>query len=151
MKYWTAKSIEMLARKGAAGTLAKEEWTHHAHMILAICYLYQFSFENALNKMRDSILALNKNHGVLNTDTSGYHETVTMFWMSILWNQMEDIRDLSLEEIVNVILNSEVLQSNPILEYYSSELISSKLARKTWVASDLKQFNSPIFHEEGFQ
>lgn len=58
-------------------TLPKSCWTHAAHFAAALWFLRHHSRDNALNRIRESIRAYNEASGLANTDSSGYHETIT--------------------------------------------------------------------------
>ncbi len=70
-------------RQWETGTLPKAQWTHAAHVAVgsyyAVCYR-----DSALEKTRAGILRYNQAAGTANTETSGYHETLTCFWAGIL-------------------------------------------------------------------
>ena len=61
-----------------AGAIPKPEWTHRAHLAAAGLCAWRDP-AGALDTMRDGILRLNEAHHTANTDTSGYHETLTVF------------------------------------------------------------------------
>src|ERR1700694_1395200 len=67
-----------------SGTLPKAEWTHAAHLKMACLYLHRMSFEEALVRIRRGIRHYNECQGVENSATSGYHETLTVFWCRIV-------------------------------------------------------------------
>src|SRR5580692_10446819 len=67
-----------------AGSLPKCEWTHAAHLGVATCYLLSHSGDEALNQLRRRIRFLNDCQGTLNSKDSGYHETLTRFWLLVL-------------------------------------------------------------------
>lgn len=59
-------------------TLPKAEWTHSAHLLTGACYVHGMQREAALAKMRECVRRYNESVGGKNTETSGYHETVTV-------------------------------------------------------------------------
>src|SRR5215470_5227364 len=65
------------------GTLPKSEWTHSAHVAVGACYSVRWGHD-ALARIREGILRYNTAVGTANTETSGYHETLTRFWAAIL-------------------------------------------------------------------
>ena len=56
-------------------TLPKSEWTHHAHLTVALWYLHTYEFDEAVWRLKSGIILLNNFHGTENTNVSGYHET----------------------------------------------------------------------------
>ncbi len=66
------------------GTLPKDEWTHRAHLAVALWYATRLPFEEALAAVRNGIQAINAVHGVVTTPFRGYHETITRFYMLVV-------------------------------------------------------------------
>jgi len=62
------------------GTLARGEWTHAAHVAVAAAWIYEEP-ATALDRLRRDIRRYNEIAGVANTETAGYHETLTRFWV----------------------------------------------------------------------
>jgi hypothetical protein len=61
-------------------TIPASEFTHAAHIAVALSYLDSFPPEEALRLMREKIRFFAAHHGVTNL----YHETLTTFWMRLL-------------------------------------------------------------------
>lgn len=120
-------------------TLPKSEWTHAAHIVVALWHNWHFEFDEAFTMVKRKIIAYNEAVGTPNTESSGYHETLTMFWMILTSNHLRIKEFQSLEEACSTFLEStDALKTIP-LEYYSKELLFSKIARRKWVRSDLQQ------------
>ena len=66
------------------GTYPKERWTHEAHVVMAAHYLTLHTVPDATRIIRTRIPAYNVAQGGQNTDDSGYHETLTIFWIWIV-------------------------------------------------------------------
>ena len=66
------------------GTYPKENWTHQAHLAMAAHYLSLHSVHEATRIIRARIPAYNAAQGGKNTEDSGYHETLTIFWIWIV-------------------------------------------------------------------
>src|SRR5690349_14771897 len=75
---------ERVARALIDRTLPKAEWTHHAHLRTGLCHVLQHGPIIALELLRARITAYNESVGTANTDTSGYHETITRFYVTII-------------------------------------------------------------------
>src|SRR5271170_7522939 len=69
--------IEHIGRALLGRSLPKVEWTHAAHFAAAVWLLRQPEI-HADRDMPRMIRAYNEAAGVPNTDTSGYHETITL-------------------------------------------------------------------------
>lgn len=65
-----------------AGRLGKDEWTHEAHLVTCWMALQTRSVDEAIAHMRQSIKAHNCGVGTANTDHSGYHETLTVYYVN---------------------------------------------------------------------
>ena len=65
-------------------TLPKAQWTHAAHVTVAACLLHQDDVPSVLPVLRNAISSYNASVGTQNTDTSGYHETLTVFWLKVV-------------------------------------------------------------------
>ncbi len=76
--------------------------------------------------MRDGIYWLNDSHGTPNTENSGYHETLTCFWMTTVKEFLDQRRD---NESLSVLANDLIAScddSKLPLKFYSRELLFSK-------------------------
>ena len=129
--------IELLVLQFENRTLLRVEWTHEAHLIVAISYCWDFDDEMAFEKMKANITTYNRSVGTENTDTSGYHETMTIFWMRFLRKYLNDNEFESVEDACNSFFESEFASQNILLEYYSEEILFSKKARLEWVEPSL--------------
>src|SRR5260370_28612552 len=65
-------------------TLPKERWTHGAHLLTGACYVHGLGQAAALEKMRVCVRRYNESVGGKNTESSGYHETITVMWIPLL-------------------------------------------------------------------
>ncbi|HEV3418616.1 MAG TPA: hypothetical protein VG056_17470 [Pirellulales bacterium] len=65
-------------------TLPFEQWTHRCHVKVAYCYLLQFPFELALDRMRAGIKRYNAANQVPEGPTSGYNETTTQAFLRLV-------------------------------------------------------------------
>jgi hypothetical protein len=67
-----------------ARTLPKPEWTHVAHLRVGLWHVRRFGEIGALTALRERIPAYNEAVGTANTDSSGYHETLTVFYVRLI-------------------------------------------------------------------
>lgn len=113
--------------------LAKEEFHHRDHLVVAAVYLYASDLELALGRMRDTLKRFAAHHGV-----SGlFHETLTQFWLQQVELQLD--RDQCLAESARRI-QEQLNDKNLVFEYYSRERIESQEAREKWIHPDKKRF-----------
>lgn len=121
-------------------TLPKSDWTHAAHLTVGLYYCFHNPFGVAKNLMSDGIYWLNDAHGTANTETSGYHETLTVFWLKTIAAYLEKRKtEKSLMVLANGLLAS-VDDTKLPLKYYSRELLFSTEARLKYVEPDLEKF-----------
>ena len=66
------------------GTWPKPEWNHAAHLAVAGCYLVENPEEDVPDRVRRGIRHYNDCNGTINSDHSGYHETLTLFWLAVV-------------------------------------------------------------------
>jgi hypothetical protein len=113
-----------------------EQFNHRAHITVACLYLKAFPLSEAIDRMRRGIHAFNAANNVQSTQTSGYHETMTVAWMRILDAVMRTHgAGQSVEEFLE---QHPFLLCRTLLRlYYSRDRIMSLEARRTWVEPDL--------------
>jgi hypothetical protein len=113
-------------------TIPASEFTHAAHIAVALSYLDSFTPDKALQRMRDKIRFFAVHHGITNL----YHETLTTFWMRLLEHVTgtSDV-DLPLWRRINLIVE-DWTKRRPIEAHYSTELIKSQAARDKWIPPD---------------
>ena len=119
-------------------TLPSDEWTHQAHLIVGLWYCSRHDATEAMNILRVSIKRYSIARGKQNTDTSGYLETITRFFVWYLKRYLDKVdSQRSFVEIVNDFCAQHVECSSP-LNYYSKERLMSVTARLGWVEPDLQ-------------
>jgi len=133
----TTAQVRDLVEAFEDGTLAREEWTHAAHLTVAAWYLLWYGNGEATNRMRSAILSFNSSQGIEQTPTSGYHETLTLFYM---WSVRRCLRSLPIDGSIADLMNAvcaELDDRNIPLHYYSRDRLMSGEARRGWVRPDL--------------
>jgi hypothetical protein len=136
--YGALDEIERLVRAFEAGSLPKSEWTHRAHMTVALWYLVHCPGEEAIRRIRVGIKRYNEAVNVENSRTGGYHETLTVFWVWVVGKYFlleADAR--STVDIVNGCIDRHGDKDLP-LRYYSRDVLMSWRARASWVEPDLR-------------
>jgi hypothetical protein len=126
-------------------TLPKSEWTHTNHFVVALWYCLHFPLPEAVQKIRAGIKAYNVSVGGQNTEDSGYHETITLFYVNavaeyIIKNGVHAVT----EEALTAFLDQPFILREYIYQFYSKEVLMSKEARMGWKAPD-KYPSSDIF------
>jgi hypothetical protein len=134
----TAAEVARLVERFENGTLSQDEWTHRAHLTVALWYASHYERSEALNRVRAGILRLNLAHGVPTTPTRGYHETITCFWMHVVSRHVaSDGRRGDWAERANRFATLCGSRDLP-LRHYSRARIMSPEARARWAEPDLE-------------
>lgn len=121
-----------LARRFQSLSLSKGEWTHAAHLLVGAWHVERLGIDEAAGKMREGIRKLNSSFGGVNSETEGYHETLTIFWLRVIARALKEGTGLA---------DIAALPSGLWREYYSRDLPSCRVARREWVEPDLKPIN----------
>ena len=130
--------IAAIARGLADHTLPKSAWTHAAHFASAL-WLFHTKVE-CFREMPGMIRVYNEATGVANTDTSGYHETITMASLRAALAFLREHPTRLLFETCNALLTSPLGESNWLLAYWSRPRLFSVEARRVWLDPDLAAF-----------
>lgn len=133
-------SLDTFVRAFEACTLPKAEWTHAAHVAVGTVYLRRYDLE-ALPKIRTAIQRYNASQG---GPPTAYHETLTIFWLSVISEKLqaaENLSDLSAVQITHKELGKD---SRLFKSYYSFDVVASQEARAGWVAPDLISVDMPF-------
>jgi hypothetical protein len=123
------------------GTLPKAEWTHQAHLAVALWYASRLPFEEALAVVREGIRQVNAAHGVVTTPAGGYHETITRFYMLVICGYVgEEEGEAGADDWAsraNRLLARYGVRDLPLRHYTKDRLMSAD-ARFGWVEPDLR-------------
>ncbi len=122
-----------------ARSLRHEEWTHAAHFAAALWLMrYRTDLEPALAMPR-LIRAFNDTVGTVNSDSSGYHETITLASLRAARGVFVSFPDdVPVYRIVNILMKTNFANPNWLLEYWSRDRLMSVEARRAWLDPDLK-------------
>lgn len=131
--------IAELAEGMIARTLPKERWTHAAHFATASWIILRRPDLDAARDMPRLIAAYNESRGGRNTDTEGYHETITQASVRATRAFLDGLAaGTPLHEAVNAMLAGPLGHPNWILTYWSKDLLFSVAARRGWIEPDLQ-------------
>lgn len=146
LDFKTAAELDGFVERFIARTLPKPSWTHCAHLVVGLWHLLHHSPEESLSLLRVRIRAYNIATGGENTDTAGYHETLTQFYVTAVHHWLEGESDAheNPTELARRLLASRFADKNFPLEFYSKELLFSVEARRTGVAPDLQPINGRL-------
>jgi hypothetical protein len=137
----TYEEVASFIRDFEACCLPKIRWTHQAHLTAGFWYLQNHELGQALTMVRERIWRHNESVGTANTDSGGYHETITRLYMTAIAKHVALHRHLSFDESLASLLASPPGDSAWPLEYYSRERLFSVAARRGWVEPDLRSID----------
>ncbi|MBK8158777.1 hypothetical protein [Dongia mobilis] len=120
-----------------ARTLPKTAWTHAAHCIACIYLLRQRPDIDVEKELPGIIWRYNAASGTANSDSDGYHETITRFYIALISAYLARVAGSSaLSDIVRDFLASPGARRDLPLDYWSKDRLMSVEARRVWVAPD---------------
>ena len=121
-------------------TLPKTLWTHYAHFAATVWLLRCRPEIELTNEMPGFIRTYNEATGGANTDSSGYHETITHASIRAARAFLAKRPEEPLFVTCNALLRSQFGDPDWLLEYWTRPRLFSVQARHTWVDPDLRQF-----------
>lgn len=136
----TDERIENLATRALDAGLPRAEWTHEAHFALALWTLRHRPELGEPDAFREIILRLNRAHGTPNTDSEGYHHTVTVASLRAANAVLREFDPSEpLDRVLARLMESKFARSDWILAYWTRDLLFSVTARRAWVGPDLAE------------
>jgi hypothetical protein len=120
-------------------TLPKPLWTHAAHFAATLWLLKNRPGLDLPTHLPGIIRAYNESIGGANTDTSGYHETITLASIRAARFHLGTRSPRPLYEICNALMASRLGDSSWLLDYWSREGLFSVEARRAWLDPDLHE------------
>lgn len=142
----TMQEIESFVRDFEACRLPKSRWNHPAHLLVGLWYLSHHAPDEALAIVRRRIRAYNEVMGPPNTDTSGYHETLTGFFLQGIAAHLARHGSQPLPDSLARLLQSPLASKEWPLTAYSRERLFSVAARRHWLEPDLGDRSGPGFN-----
>jgi hypothetical protein len=122
--------------------LPKPEWTHAAHFACALWLLRHRPEWRLEARLPELIRAYNEATGVANTDTEGYHETITQASLAAARALLAaHPADQPLHQVADALMAGPLGQSGWPLAYWSKARLFSVEARRGWIEPDLAPFN----------
>ena len=134
----TDAEISHLGEGVLACTLAREDWTHEAHLAATTYLLLKRPDVDLDAELPSIIRRFNESLGGINDDTQGYHETITRVFLHgvRLFLAEADLTE-PLHGLVNDLLLSPMGRRDFPLRFYSPSRLFSTQARRTFVDPDL--------------
>ncbi len=130
--------IERLGEGLLARTLPRADWTHEAHLAATLYLLLRRPDIDIDARLPDIIRSFNESVGGVNSDTEGYHETITrVFLHGARLFLTEAGATEPLHELVNELLLSPMGKRDWPMRFYSPERLFSIEARRKAIPPDL--------------
>jgi hypothetical protein len=124
-----------------ARTLPREEWTHEAHLAATTWLLLKRPDIDIDAELPGIIRRYNESVGGVNSDTEGYHETITRAFLRGVRLFLEEAdRTEPLHELVNELLLSPMGRRDWPMRFYSRGRLFSVEARRGFVGPDIAAF-----------
>jgi len=129
--------VDELAARFLACAVPREEWTHRAHLLVGAWHVHRYGPEEALARLRVGIRRLNEANGIVNSASSGYHETITRAFVALLAQLLDACpAGMSLGERVVRIVDGPLADKDVLCSFYSRERLMSAAARAGWMEPD---------------
>jgi hypothetical protein len=119
-------------------TLPKTAWTHAAHFAATLWLLRCRPDVEISREMPGFIRGYNEATGGANTDTSGYHETITQASIRAARAFLALAPPLPLFATCNGLMHSRLGEPEWLLEYWTRPRLFSVEARREWLGPDIK-------------
>jgi hypothetical protein len=132
--------IEHIGEGLLARSLPRAEWTHEAHLAATTYLLLKRPDIDVDKELAGLIRRYNESVGGVNSDTEGYHETITrVFLHGVRLFLAEADCTEPVHELVNELLLSPMGRRDWPLRFYSPERLFSVEARRHFVEPDLRE------------
>jgi hypothetical protein len=119
-------------------TLPKSAWTHAAHFAATIWLLSCRKDLDAARDMPQLIRRYNEATGTVNSDTAGYHETITQASIRAARDFLGRHAGNGLFRTCNALMASPLGDPDWLLAYWSRARLFSVAARRIWVDPDIR-------------
>jgi len=133
--------VERLGEGLLACALERADWTHEAHLAATTYLLLKRPDIDLDAELPTIIRRFNESVGGVNSDTEGYHETITRaFLHGVRLFLSEADTSEPLHDLVNELLLSPMGRRDWPMRFYSRDRLFSVEARRAFVAPDLAAF-----------
>ena len=121
-----------------ARDLPKAEWTHEAHLAATTYLLLKHPEIDLDSALPGLIRAYNESVGGVNSDSEGYHDTITRAYLRGIRLFLGEIDpDTPIDSLVNDLLHSPMGKRDWPLRFWSKDRLMGVEARRGWVEPDL--------------
>lgn len=135
MRYVNENELREVLKSFETATIARDEWGHPEHLIVAYFYCSELETEAAYLRMKAGIHKLLVAFGIDREKEMPYHETLTRFWIMTVGEFVLEHSHLAPLDACETLI-TRFGKDHP-LRFYSRELLFSDRARAEFVAPDL--------------
>ena len=140
-------AIRDIGERMLARTLSKAEWTHEAHLSTCAWLILERPEIVPERDLPDLIRRYNESVGGVNSDSEGYHETITQVMIRAVRAALTRSEGRDLAGRVNALLLADEGRRDWPLRFYSRERLFSVEARRRWIDPDLLNLPPPVLCE----
>jgi len=139
LHYPDDEAIARIGRGVLDLSLPKPEWTHAAHFACALWLMRRRPELNLAESMPDFIRAYNEATNTPNTDTAGYHETITQASLRGARAVLNAHRPtMPLHEVLDDLMATRLGDRDWMLAYWTRARLFSVQARREWAEPDIQ-------------
>ena len=144
VRFASDDDVRALGEALIARSVPKAQWTHAAHWASTLWMLMERPEMLPERDMPGLISAYNESVGGQNTDTAGYHETITQASIRAARWFLREREALGEPLFVrcNALMETELGDPEWLLEYWTKETLFSVEARRRWVEPDKAGFRA---------
>lgn len=143
LPFTSDEEISVIGRGLLDRTFPKTMWTHASHFAATLWLLRCRPELEVSREMPGFIRAYNEATGGANTDTSGYHETITQASIRAARAFLSSAPPQSLFETCNGLMRSRLGEPDWLLEHWTRPRLFSVEARRAWVEPDIRRLPFP--------
>lgn len=140
--YADEASFAAIGEGFCATSLTVEQWTHGAHFAAAVWLVLRRPDLVPERDMPDMIRRLNESHGGINSDSAGYHETITQASLRGVRAHLKgEPADAPLHAIHARLMAGPLGRSDWLLAHWSRERLFTPEAKARWISPDIAPLN----------
>jgi hypothetical protein len=135
MNFRSEEEVNHFLASFESGTLPRYCWTHAAHIAMCAARLWEEK-ANTTDRIRKEIQHYNHSQGVVTRPASGYHETLTRFWIETVRAWLQSAHPESRLAAVCGAIKTLGLDSGLPAKRYTFDVFQSIEARTRWIPPD---------------
>lgn len=139
--FGSVAEVRRLGEGLIACSLVRADWTHEAHFGATLYLVVERPDLDLDAELPTIIRRFNESVGGRNTDTEGYHHTITLTYLAAIRDHARETEGQELCARANALLLSERGRRDWPLRFYSEEKLFSVQARLTFVSPDRSSFS----------